>query len=147
MAEEYNVTDDLDEILDKEMADRVKEMRHGEGLLTSGKQGYQSVLQRIATAIGDSDKEYRQSLLLASFLSPEESDKATAAISECKRYGVPITPIVDRIIARCAVKGATGGRVQDIKEALTHQNITANTPGGFKKMFQNQNKKNSPLGE
>lgn len=145
MEDEYNVQEDVNDILDKVTADRIKEMQHGEGVLTFGNRAYQSVLQKIATAINDPDKEYRQALLLASFLSPEESDKAVYAIAECRRYGAPITVIVDRIIARCGVKGFTGGRVQDIKDALTHQSITTNTTAGMKKVMENQNKK-SPLG-
>ncbi len=147
MVDEKDLQDDLDEILDKVTADRVKELRHGDSLLTGGKQSYQSVIQKMATAIGNTDTDYRQALLLASFLSPEESDKATSAISECKRYGVDITPIIDRISARCGVKGATGGRVENIIEALTHQSITSNIPGGTKKGFlNNRNKKDSPIG-
>lgn len=140
--EEYNVEKDVQDLLDDITGNRIKEMKHGEGMLT-GKDRYQSVLQRLAQTIKQ-DTDYRQALLLAAFLGPEESDRAVAAIAECKRFGVDITPLVDKIIARCAVKGATGGRVQAIVESLTHQQITAQTSKDYQKQQQKNNK--SPLG-
>lgn len=145
--EDTNIQDsEIEEIIGKEAFDRIKEMKHGEGLLTAKGQSYQSVIQRIATAITDPDKEYRQALLLASFLSTREADLACAAIAECQRYKAPITPIIDRIIARCGVKGATGGRVQDIIEAMTHQHITAN-PFGLRARFNKASSQPGTLGE
>ena len=143
----HDIQEDVDDILDKVTADRIKEMRHGDGVLTEGKGSYQSVIQKMATAIGDTSKDYRQALLLASFQAPEESDKATSCISELRRYGVDITPVIDRISGRCGVKGATGGRIQNIIEALTHQWINSNVPGAAKKAFFNKNKTNSPIGD
>lgn len=145
MTEEYNIEKDVQDILDDVTGQRLKDMKHGEGLLTGGNRQYQSVLQRLAQTIKN-NTDYRQALLLASFLGPEESDRAVAAISECQRFGVDITPLVDKIVARCAVKGATGGRIQSIVEALTHQQITANTSKEYQKLQQKTNGKNSPLG-
>lgn len=143
--ENYSIEKDVSDIIDDITAKRIKEMQHGEGMLTGGNRQYQSVLQRLAQSVKQ-DAEYRQSLLLASFLGPEEADRAVAAIAECRRYGVPITVLVDKIVARCAVRGATGGRIQSIIEALTHQQITANTTKDYQKMQQQQKGKNSPLG-
>lgn len=143
MDNEYDVQDDVNDILDQMTADRLKELRHGQGIMTSGSRAYQSVLQKLATSINDPDKEYRQALLLASFLSPEESDRAVAAIAECRRFGADVIPVVDKIIARCGVKGYEGGRVGTIREALTHQQITTNLPQ--KKALEKLNKK-TPLG-
>ena len=82
------------------------------------------VLQRIVTAVGK-DAEYRQILLLAAFDNKQEAMLASDAITERKRYGVTIQPILDRIVAQCAVKS---DRVDRVLQAMT--SYTLNT--GFK---------------
>ncbi len=83
------------------------------------------VLQRIITAVAN-DKDYRQILLLAAFDNKQEALLASDAITERQRYGVSIQPILDRLIAQCAVKS---GRVDKVLSAMT--SYTLNT-GGFK---------------
>lgn len=87
------------------------------------------VLQRIITAVAD-DAGYRQILLLAAFDNKQEAMLASDAITERKRYGVAIQPIMDRIVAQCAVKQ---GRVDVVLKAMT--NYTLNTGFGRKLPF------------
>lgn len=68
------------------------------------------VLQRAITAVAKDD-EYRQILLLAAFDNKQEAMLASDAITERKRYGVDIQPILDRVIAQCAVKAERLNRV------------------------------------
>lgn len=84
------------------------------------------VLQKLATAM-QRDQAYRQLLLLGAFESMDAARMCVAAINERKMCGVPITPILDRVTAECAVRvgGRWGGkammsRVQEIIMALTH---------------------------
>ena len=98
--------------------------RRGDGNVVQGMEQQLGVMQKMATA-PTKDDEYRQALLLANFLSTEESDRAVNAIAFCRRYGGDLTPIIDKIIARCAVKGA---RVSEIVDALTHLRMTTNAP-------------------
>ncbi len=84
------------------------------------------VLQRIVTAVIE-DKEYRQVLLTAAFDNKQEALLCADAIAECKRYGVSIEPLIDRVIAQCSVKS---GRVNTVLEALTHYTLNTNYGGG-----------------
>lgn len=103
----------------------LEELKRGDGNVVKMSEAQLGVLQKIATAPKEDD-EYRQALLLAEFLSPEEADRAVNAIAFCRRYGGDLTPIVDKIIARCGVKG---GRVIAITDALTHMRLTTNYSG------------------
>lgn len=84
------------------------------------------VMQRLVTSIAK-DREYRQLLLTAAFDNKHEANLAADAITERLRYGVTIQPIVDRILAQCAVKGA---RVHEIAEIMTRYQITHNYGAG-----------------
>lgn len=92
---------------------------------STGQQAKLGVLQRIITAVID-DKHYRQILLTAAFDDKHEAMLAADAIAERQRYGVPITPIVDRILAQCAVGS---NRVERVLTALTHYTLNTNLPG------------------
>lgn len=112
----------------KEVAHEVEEfLEVGAGSMSS--QDKLGVLQRIVTAVGK-DAEYRQILLLAAFDNKQEAMLASDAITERKRYGVTIQPIMDRIVAQCAVKS---GRVDKVLHAMT--NYTLNTGFGRKLPF------------
>ncbi len=104
-----------------------------EGFVSSSKEKYVGVLQKVATAARDVEAEYRQALLLSTFLDREDATRVVAALSERQRYGVDITPIVNLVTAWSAVKGADGGRVRAIIEGLTHQTTTMNASEAFKK--------------
>lgn len=97
--------------------------KRGESSIATMGKSYQGVLQKIATAVTPKEEtqEYRQILLLGNYLSAEEADRVTAAIDESFRYGLSLRPILDWVINRCAVRG---GRVNDIKDIMTHQIIT-----------------------
>lgn len=104
----------------KEVAGEVEEfMQYGAGSLSAGDK--LGVLQRIVTAVAK-DSEYRQILLLAAFDNKQEAMLASDAITERQRYGVTIQPILDRLVAQCAVKS---GRVDKVLHAMT--NYTLNT--------------------
>ena len=91
------------------------------------------VLQRVVTAVVK-DEGYRQILLLAAFEDKQEAMLAADAITERQRYGVTIQPILDRVIAQCAVKSS---RVDKILQAMTtyslHTNYGHNLPSWKKK--------------
>ncbi len=83
------------------------------------------VHQRIITAV-QSDKEYRQVLLTAAFDNKQEALLASDAITERIRYGVDITPIIDRVIAQCAVKGM---RVETVLNSMNSYTLHSNYGG------------------
>ncbi|MFC1904968.1 hypothetical protein ACFLXT_04325 [Chloroflexota bacterium] len=116
----------LAEILGQEGLLNQGDMKAGEGIIAEGQKPYASVLQKIAT-IPEDVANYRQILLLANYLDTEESDRVSAALSEAKRYGLSIEPILDWAVNRCAVAGKHAmGRVPGIIAALTH--MAYNTP-------------------
>lgn len=90
------------------------------------------VLQKIAT-VQKNDNDYRQLLLMGAFPDDVMAKKCVAAINERKMCGVDITPILDRVVAECAVRSGGrwyGGRsqmsrVQEIITALTHFEFNA----------------------
>lgn len=119
-----------DEIL-KEVAHDLDNMKEigSDSMSPTAKLG---VLQKIITAIVKDD-DYRQVLLLGCFDSKQEAMLASDAISERKRYGVDITPIVDRVIAQCAIHA---DRVEKALKGMTHYNLNnqgGGGPGWFKK--------------
>ncbi len=93
------------------------------------------VLQRIITAVVE-DKQYRQVLTMAAFDNKQEAQLCADCIAELKRYGVPITPVIDRIIAQCSVKA---GRVNSVLTALTHYSISQNYSGRLPDWKRRQN--------
>jgi len=105
--------------------------RGDSSIATMAKSGL-GVLQKLATAVlrKEEIQEYRQILLLADYLSTEEADRVSAAIAETLRYGLSLTPILDWITNRCAVRG---GRANLIREILTHQIITTQRSSWNKK--------------
>jgi len=140
-----SVIDEIEEMLGKEASERLKEIKQGDSLFSGGKTQYESVLKILAKAASDPDKDYRQALLLSTFLNRDDATKVVAALDERKRYGADITPVVDLIHAWAAVQGARGGRVQSLIEGQTHQSITTNLPSAAKRSFFNKMKKNEPL--
>lgn len=111
----------------KSVAKEVEEFQEGPGSMSAGDK--LGVLQRIVTAVAK-DSEYRQILLLAAFDNKQEAMLASDAITERQRYGVTIQPILDRLVAQCAVKS---GRVDKVLHAMT--NYTLNTGFGGKLPF------------
>ena len=93
------------------------------------------VLQRLVTAVLE-DKEYRQVLLNAAFDNKHEALLCADAIAECKRYGVNIEWLIDRVIAQCSVKAA---RVNAVLEAMTKYTLNTNYKGG-RRFFNQKNK-------
>jgi hypothetical protein len=131
---------EVGEVLENQMTKQalIRLDKRGDGNIFGQMDAQQlGVMQKMATA-PVKDDDYRQALLLANFMSAEESDRAVNAIAFCQRYGGDLTPIVNKIIARCAVKG---GRVSELIDALTHMRLTQTTSGPN----GNRNKTNSPL--
>ena len=112
-------------------------LQTGAGSMTS--QDKLGVLQRIITAVAN-DKEYRQILLLSAFDDKQEAMLAADALTERQRYGVTIQPILDRLVAQCAVKS---GRVDRVLHAMT--NYTLNTGFGSKLPFWKKKQENSGI--
>ena len=126
----------------------VSKMKREDGILTKGLSNtQQSVLQRSMTAV-TKDKDYRQELKTAFFLSTDESDRVVAAINESDRYGCLRKPIVDWLIARSA--GVNGGRLQAIFDTISHTTFTTNYMSKNKGHWWNRDSSrestNSPLG-
>jgi len=115
----------LEENATKKAIFRLDEYKRGDGSVVQMTDQQLGVMQKTATAPAK-DSDYRQALLLARFMNPEEADRAVNAIAFCQRYGGDMRPIIDKIIARCAVKGA---RVEDIKDMLTHMRLTTTSSG------------------
>lgn len=141
-----SVVDEIEDMLGKEAADRLKEIKHGDSVFAGGKAQYESVLKILAKAASDPDRDYRQALLLSTFLSRDDATNVVAALDERRRYGVDITSVVDLVTAWSAVQDAKGGRVQSLIEGQTHQSITTNLPSAAKRSFFNRRKKDEPLG-
>lgn len=142
-----NVIDEIEEMLGKDAADRVKAAQHGDTIFSGGKAQYENVLKLLLKAAQDPDKDYRQAIYQSAFLDREDANIVVAALDERKRYGVDITPIVDMVTAWAAVEGARGGRSGLIIEGQTHQSITTNLRGALKRSFLNRKKgKDEPLG-
>jgi len=100
-------------------------------------EGKLGVHQRIITAV-QSDKEYRQVLLTAAFDNKQEALLASDAITERIRYGVDITPIIDRVIAQCAVKGM---RVETILNSMSTYTMNNNYRGNVPDWKKRQDNK------
>lgn len=154
MADDSNdgVMNEIEKIFGSEVAGKFKEIGEagaGDGVLTGKDKNYQSVIQKLATAItqADLDGKYKQQLLLSTFMSRDDASLVVAAIDERKRYGVDLNPIVDLIIAWAAVKGASGGRIESIVESLTHQSISTNMNANARKFISDKfgGRKDSPI--
>ncbi len=101
----------------------LKSLLQGSDTMTSSQK--LGVLQRIVTAVAE-DEGYRQILLTAAFDNRQEAMLASDAISERKRYGVAIQPILDRLLAQCSVRS---GRVNAVLDALTHYQVHTTMSG------------------
>lgn len=150
MDDEYNVHDDVNEIIrdraGEVAADKINSNQsETSSAVLKGAKPYSSTIQEIVHAVPDARKDYRQALLTAAFIDEQQATRASAAISELLRYGIDITPIVDRITALCAVEGAKGGRIGNVIEALTHQNIISSNQAATKRVFGRNKSNDSPL--
>ena len=141
-----DVISEIEEMLGKDAADRVKAMKHGEGVLAGDKAAYESVLKILARAVKEPHRDYLDALLLSTFPNEDQAKLFVAALDERLRYGVDITPIVALLTAKAAVVGARGGRAGLLIEGQTHQSITTNLSSALKRSFFNKNKKDDPLG-
>jgi len=101
------------------------------------------VIQRALTP--STDEDYRQILKMAVWKSPEEMDKAVAALAECDITGaVEVKKIIlDRITARSA--GVNGWLLHEAFEALTHTTFTSQTIEQRKKWNGHRDNSSSPL--
>ena len=109
----------------KKAAETMQELTES-GFDSTSMENKLGVLQRCITSVVKND-EYRQILLLAAFDNKQEALLASDAISERRRYGVDITPILDRVIAQCAVHA---DRLNRVLGAMT--TYTMNTGGNNK---------------
>jgi len=118
----------------------LQNLKRADGIITMGK-AQTSLLQRVITAPQHS-KEYRQILLLLDFMSSDEADRFSGAISFSLRYGIPIDPIIDKALSRCSVKA---NRVEAVIRALTHINFSNNNQD--RKRNDRQSTRKSPLSQ
>lgn len=97
-----------------------------------------SVILKTLTAV--ETENYRQLILLADLLDDEEADRVAAAITEARRYGQALDPILDWVTARCAVNKSGHGksRVTAALEGITHSSFTVQQPQQKRGMFGNR---------
>ena len=143
--EEKDVMTEIEEMLGKEAAERIEKMKHGDSVLSGGKAAYESVMKILAKAVKTPDAEYRQALLLTTFLDRDDALRVVAALDERRRYGVDIAPVVDLITAWQGVVGAQGGRANLLLQGQIRQEISTNLPSAVKRAFLNKKRKDEPL--
>lgn len=113
-----------DTIMEDTVKDMAALMEIGQDSITT--QQKPGVLQRIITT-PTKDEEYRQILYQADFVNEEQAVRASDAIAERQRYGVSITPIIDRVTAQCAVKSK---RVNTAVSGINQHIFNSNSGGG-----------------
>lgn len=108
-----------------------------------GEQPSGGVLANFQKAIKDVD-DYRQELKQGIWKGgAEEVDLICAAIDELKLIGLPLDPVIDRVIANNA--GENGARLKAILDAYSHISIGEGEPQGGKQHWWNKiSNKNSP---
>ena len=119
-------TEDLDAV-----RKNLEKLTRGDGTLVTVPKQYMGVLQKLASTI-EGDDQYRQALYMADFLNEGDAQDAAAAIMEAKRYGGSVEPIVDQIIAMCAVnrRGNKTNRAAQILDVLNHYSVTNHSSSG-----------------
>lgn len=117
----------------------LQDLKRGDGIITMSK-AQAGVLRTIISAI-DKESDYRELLIRANFMSPDEADRAANALAWANRYGVSIGPILDKIAARCAVKAE---RVEQALAGLTTIRFQTNRGKG---KYDNKREKRSPISE
>jgi len=115
----------------------LRDLKRSDGIITMSKP-QAGILQKVLSA-PETSKEYRQALLLLDFMSPDEADRFSGAISFALRYGIPIDPIIDKALSRCSVKA---GRVEAVIRAMTHINFSNANRG---KKDDSRNTRKSPI--
>ena len=120
--------EDLELEIQKELRNSNREDGSGgdSNAVSAANQARMGVLLRMLSTIKD-EQDYRQLVLLADFLDDEEADRVAAAITEARRYGLSLDPILDWVTARCAVNklGHGKSRVAIAVEGLTHSTFTS----------------------
>lgn len=116
-----NIAAEMQKMVLEDTANTVEELIRGSDSMPF--QAKLGVLQRVVTAVLD-DKEYRQVLLLAAFDNKQEALLCADAIAECRRYGVPIERIVDRVIAEGSVNSE---KMNKVLAAVTSYTLNTNT--------------------
>lgn len=97
------------------------------------------VLQRMITAVSEKS-EYLQVLLLAAFDDKHEALLAADAITERQRYGVDIQPIINRVVAQCAVHAE---RVNTVINAYSSFTLHTNNYKGNKPDWKKEQDKSA----
>lgn len=130
----------LEEQIVRESINKEIETKPGDhsALNDSQQQQRGSVILKTLTAV--ETENYRQLILLADLLDDEEADRVAAAITEARRYGQSLDPILDWVTARCAVNKAGHGksRVTTAIEGLTHSSFTVQQPKEKRSVFGNR---------
>ena len=116
----------------------LRELKRSDGIITMSKP-QAGILQKVLSA-PETSTEYRQALLLLDFMSPDEADRFSGALSFAFRYGIPIAPILDKALSRCSVKA---GRVEAVIRAMTHINFSNSNRYG--KKDDSRNPRKSPI--
>ncbi len=80
------------------------------------------------------NKDYRQELKTAFFVSPRKQMQMVLAIAEMKECGMEETVVIDLMLAQKA--GEKGGFIQALLNALTHSSYTYSGLNAKKKWWQ-----------
>lgn len=131
----------LEKEIEKELMNRNRDDNSGgdSNAISSANQARTGVLLRLLTAVKE-EKEYRQAVLMADFMNVEEADRVSAALTEARRYGLSLDPIIDWIAARSAVIGSDGvNRARLVQQGLTHSTFTRFNIGGKNKREADKN--------
>lgn len=138
---ENNSFSNIEQELQKELINRDREgSQSGDSsAMMAAREQRMSVLLRTITAVKE-ENDYRQLIIMADFLDDEEADRVAAAITEARRYGLSLDPILDWVTARCGVNKAGHGknRVTAAIEGLTHSTFTTVNQEQQKRNFFNR---------
>jgi hypothetical protein len=123
---------ELNEIVANDIADKFKgghsDLDRNRNTISMENRQYASVLQQVLHSINE-DKDYRQALATARWLSEDDWHDWCNAYSECKRYGAPVDWLVNRLIAQSA--GVEAGKLKAILETISHTTYNVNSNNGF----------------
>lgn len=119
-------------IVKKQMQER-DEMREAAGIIGDTSKGGMGVLKSLSVA----PDEVRNILLTANFMSYEEAEKVAAAICEARRYGCSLDPILDWVVAHCAISTEQRSRVEWLVRSMTRYELDGpNTSQGRSHWWQ-----------
>ncbi len=127
------VADEVLEGVEKQAAIDLLARKRGDSSIATMARQQLGVIQRtLQPPEGESEQSERVALLLADMLDDDEALDMVAAIEERKLVGISLAPLINLMLARCAVnrKGAHTNRVAQALEAIGKTTIYSNMGKG-----------------